>query len=151
METLSNYKKYKFRIKIKCLLFSTNLQNNTDVILVTCNCLTEAKTALNNSKLYKMLGAVYLLEIKDWDLIKNDSKRAQAVFVDSEYHSNASHFAFAFITKNVSDLFNFTITLLDRSGNKITFLSNDIKVPILSFKIQIMEWWTKKVLKILKR
>ena len=65
IETLSNYKKYKFRIKIKCLLFSTNLQNNTDVILVTCNCLTEAKTALNNSKLYKMLGAVYLLEIKD--------------------------------------------------------------------------------------
>ena len=97
-----------------------------------------------------MLRVVYLLEIKDLDLIKNDFKRAQAVFVDSEFHSKASHFAFAFTTKNVSDLFNVTIILLDRSGNKITFPSNDIKVPTLSFKIQIVKRWTKKELKILK-
>ena len=56
---------------------------------------------------------VYLSDIKDWNLIKNDSKRAQVVFVDSEYHSKDSRFAFAFTTKNVSDLLNFIITLLD--------------------------------------
>ena len=96
----------------------------------------EANTALINSKLYKTLSVVYLLEIQD--LIKNDSKRAQAVFVDSEYRSKTSHFAFTFTTKNVSDLLNFTITLLDGSSNKITFPSNKTKIPTLSFKIQIV-------------
>ena len=89
VERLSNYKMYKFRFIIESLLFSTNLQNNTDVIFITCDSLTEAKTALVNSKLYEPLGVLYLSEIKKWDLIENDSKRAQAVFVDSEYHSKA--------------------------------------------------------------
>ena len=44
IETLSNYKKYKFRFIIESLLFSTNLQNNTDVIFITCDGLMEAKT-----------------------------------------------------------------------------------------------------------
>ena len=48
IETLSNYKKYKFRFKIESLLFSTNLQNNTDVIFITCDGLAVAKTALIN-------------------------------------------------------------------------------------------------------
>ena len=112
IKTLSNYKKYKFRIIIESLLLSTNLQNNTDVIFITCNGLTEAKTEVN-SKLYKTLSVVYLLKLKDWDLIKDDSKRVQPVFVDSEYHLKGPYFAFAFTTKNVSDLFNFIITLLD--------------------------------------
>ena len=50
-----------------------------------CDSLTETKSALINSKLYKTLGVVYLSETKDWDLIKNNSKRAQALFVHSEY------------------------------------------------------------------
>ena len=58
----------------------------------------EEKPTFINSKLYKTLGVAYLSEIKNWVLIKNDSKRAQPVFVDSEYHSKASHFAFAFTT-----------------------------------------------------
>ena len=48
IEKLSNYKKYKFRIIIKSLLFSTNQQNNTDIIFITCDGLTEAKTVLVN-------------------------------------------------------------------------------------------------------
>ena len=36
------------------------------------------------------------------------SKRSQALFVDSEYHRKSSHYGFAFTTRNVSDLFNFT-------------------------------------------
>ena len=43
IKTLSNYKKYRFRFIIESLLFSTNLQNNTDVIFITCNNLMEAK------------------------------------------------------------------------------------------------------------
>ena len=74
-------------------------------------------------------------EKKNWSLIKGESKRSQAVFVDSEYHTKSSHFSFAFTTKNVSDLFNFTITLLDGNGSKITFPSDERKVPTIGFKI----------------
>ena len=42
IETLSSYKKYKFRFIIKSLLLSTNLLNNTEVIFIACNSLTEA-------------------------------------------------------------------------------------------------------------
>ena len=139
IETLSSYKKYKFRIIIESLLFSTNLQNNTDIIFITCDGLTEAKITLINSKLYKKLGVVYLSAIKDWNLIKNDSKRAQAVFLDCEYHLKASHFALAFTRINISDLLIFTITLLHGSSNKITLPSNETKVPTLNFKIQIVK------------
>ena len=107
------------------------------MIFVACDGLTEAKSALINSKLCKTLGVVYLSEIKNWDLIKNDSKRAQAVFVDFEHHLSAFHFAFAFAIKNMRDLLNFTVTLLD--GNKITFPSDETKVPTLSFKVQMIK------------
>ena len=150
IETLSSYKKYKFTFIIESLLFSTNLHSNTDITFITCGGLTEGKTGLIDSKLHKTLDLVYLSEIKDWDLIQNDSKRTQTVFVDSEYHLKPCHFAFAFTTKSVSDLFNFTITLLDGSGNAITFPSNKTKVPILSLNIQIVKWWAKTALNVLK-
>ena len=68
--------------------------------------------------------------------MKGESKRSQVIFVDTESHAKSSHYGFVFITKNVSDLFNFTITLLDGKGNKITFPSNETKVPVK---------WMKKV------
>ena len=89
---------------------------------------------LTNSKLYKTLGVVYLSEIKSWHLTKNKSKGAQTVIVESEHYSTASHFAFVFATKNISGLFNFKVTLLEGSGDKIIFPSDETKVPTLSFK-----------------
>ena len=136
-ERLANYKKYRFLVE--SLLFSSNLENDTNVIFITCDGLSDAKDVLINSTIYKTLGVVYLSEIKNWNLVKVESKRLQAVFVDSEYHTKSSHFGFAFITKNVSNLFNFAITLLDRSGNKITFPSNKTKVSTMGFKIQIVK------------
>ena len=91
------------------------------MIFITCDGLSDAKDALINSKIHKTLGVVYLSEIKIWNLIKSEAKRSRAVFVDSEHHTKSSHFGFAFLTKKVSDLFKFKITLLDASSNKITF------------------------------
>ena len=82
---------------------------------------------------------MYLSRIKNWDLVKGESRQSQAFFVDSAYHTKSSHYGFAFITKNVSDLLNFTITLLDSKGNKIPFPSNETKVPVIGFKIQIFK------------
>ena len=131
VEDLSKYKRFS-------LLFSSNLWNDTTIIFITCNSLSDAREALINSKLYKTLGVVYLSQIKNWNLVKSKSKRSQVIF-DSGYHTKSSHQGFVFITKNVSDLFNFTITLLDGKGNKTTFPSNKMKVPVIGFKIQIVK------------
>ena len=139
IKRLANYKKFKYRFLIENLLFSSNLENHTNVIFVTCDGLSDAKEALINSKIYKTLGIVYISEIKNQNLVKGESKKSQAVFVDSEYHTKLSHFSFAFTAKNVSDLFNLTVTVLDRSGNNITFSSKKSKVPTIGFKIQIVK------------
>ena len=135
IERLANYKKYKYRFLVENLLVSSNLENDTNVIFITCDGLLDPKDTVVNSKIYKTSGVVYLSEIKNWNLVKGESKILQAVFVNSEYHTKSSRFGFAFIIKNVFDLFNFTITLLDGSGNKITFPSNETKVPTMGFKI----------------
>ena len=139
VEELSKYKKFKHRFLVENLLFSSSLQNETDIIFIKCNGLSDARKALINSKLYKTLGVVYLSEVKDWKLVKGESKRWQTVFVDSEYNTKSSHYAFVFSTKNILNLYNFTITLLDGTGNKITFPSSETKVPMLGFKIQIIK------------
>ena len=139
VEDLSKYKRFKYRFLIESLLFSSNLLNDTDLIFIKCNGLSNAREALINSKLYKTFGDAYLSQIKNWDIVKGESKRSQAIFVDSEYHTKSSHYGFAFITKNVSDLFNFTVTLLDGKDNKIAFPSNETKVPVIEFNIQIVK------------
>ena len=104
IERLATYKKYKYRFLVENLLPSSNLENNTDAIFIKCDGLWEGKDALIDSKIYKTLGVVCLSEIKNWNLIKGESRRSQTVFADSEYHTKSSHFGFAFITENVSDL-----------------------------------------------
>ena len=85
--------------------------------------LNNAKKVLINKNLESTLGICFLTEIKVWDIIKGQSKRSQAVFSDSEDidGSRTSHFAFAFTTKNISDLLNFSVTLLAGNGQNIKF------------------------------
>ena len=57
-----------------------------------------------NSKLCKTLGVIYLNEIKNCDLSKGHSKRANVIFSDSENQdTKKKHFAFGFSTQSVSD------------------------------------------------
>ena len=51
VEDLSKYRKFKDRFLIQSLLLSSNLQNDTDVIFIMCNDLSDAREALINSKL----------------------------------------------------------------------------------------------------
>ena len=99
VEDVSKYKRFKYRYLIQSLLFTSNLQNGTNIIFITCNGLSYAKEALINSKLCKTLGFVYLSQVKNWGLVKGESKRSQAIFVGSEYHMKSSHYAFAFINE----------------------------------------------------
>ena len=139
IQQLTKYNKYRYRFLWEIFLFSSNFENETDVIFLTCNALSYAKEALINSKTEKVLGVTYLSEIVNWELAKGQAKRSQAIFVDSEYHTKLSHLAFAFITRNIPDLISFTVTLFDGNGKKLTFLSNEKKIPPTGFRIEIVK------------
>ena len=100
---------------------------------------TKKNNKLTNSKLTSLLGVCYLNELKGWELVKGQPKRLQAIFTDSEKIRNSSHFAFAFTTRNISDLLNFTVILLDGDGKEIKFPANEKKLPIINFQIQIIK------------
>ena len=141
---LQLYKNNSFRFVLRTLLFSSNIVNDTDVIIVTSNGLTNTKQALitkdNRPTLESVLGVCFLNEIPEWNIVKGASKRVQVVFTDSQdLNHNTNHLAFSFITKNIADLLQFSVTLLDGSGKEITFAKNETKVPIISFSIQILK------------
>ena len=129
---------HRYRFVLQSLLFSSNIENNTDTIFIIRDGLNNADNALINSKLRNILGICYLNEIKDWEIIKGQSKRSQAVFTDSE-KKNTLHIAIAFTTKNFSDLLNFSVTLIAGDRNNIKFPATEKKLPI-NFKIQIINW-----------
>ena len=138
IQELTKHKKYRYRFVLESLLFSSNFKNNTDVVFVSCEGLSNAREALINSKLHSVLGVCYLSKVKDWVKIKGQSKRSQAIFVDSEQQQKTAHLAFAFITRSISDILNFTVTLLDGNENKLVFPDGETKTPTLGFKIEIV-------------
>ena len=109
---------------MEAFLFSSDFENQTGVIFSACDGLSNAKEVLIISKVEKVLGVTYLLEIVNWELGKGRTKRSQAIFVGSEYHTKPSHLAFAFISRSITDLINFTVTLLDCNRKNLTFPSN---------------------------
>ena len=85
------------------------------------------------------MGICYLNKLKDWELVKGQPKISRAIFKDSEKIRNSSHFAFAFTTRNISDLLNFTVILLDGNDKEIKSPANEKKLPIINFQIQIAD------------
>ena len=141
---LQLYKNNRFRFVLRTLLFSSNIVNDTDVIIIISNGLSNTKQALitkdNRPTLQSTLGVCFLNEISEWNIVKGASKRVQVVFTDSEELNRSSdHLAFSFITKNIADLLQFSVTLLDGSGKEIAFPQNETKLPIISFTIQIIK------------
>ena len=141
---LQLYRNNRFKFVLNSLLFSSNITNETDVIIITSNGLSETKQALiiknNKPTLESTLGVCFLNEIPEWKVVKGASKRVQVVFSDSEnLNQNSNHFGFSFITRNITDLLQFSITLLDGAGEKITFPASETKLPIINFSIQILK------------
>lgn len=131
-------KRDKFRFIVNSLLSSTSIQNETNVIFLTTNGLSDAKTILINRKLYQVIGQINLSEIPKWDKIKNTSQWVSITLTDSEYPLNAKHFALAFETRDLHNLLNFEYSLLNQKGELITFTDKD-KIPALNFSIQIVQ------------
>ena len=124
-------------------LFSSNFTNEADVIFLCCNGLSNAKEALINSESKKVLGVTYFSKVPNWSLAKGQTKRLQPIFFDSEFQTKPSHLAFAFATRNLSDLLNFTVTLLDSDRKEIKFLQDQKKNLTIGYRIEIIKWQTK--------
>ena len=95
IQKLTKYRKYRYRFVLQSLLFSSNIENDTDAIFLTSDGLNNANTALVDLNFKNILGICYLNQIKDLLLIKSQSKRSQAVFTDSDEISNSPHIAIA--------------------------------------------------------
>ena len=129
-----------YRFVLQSLIFSSIIINETDVIFLVSNGLHDVKQVFINEKLEPTIGVCYLTEIKDWEIIKGESKRTQAVFSDSEdLTRQTNHFAFSFTTRNLSDILNFSITLVDGKNQIIKFPKGEDKLPIINFQIQIIK------------
>ena len=140
LRSLMNYRINTYRFVLQSLVFSSNVLNETDVIFLVSNGLNNAKQVLIKDNLELVVGVCNLTEIRHWEVIKGQSKRAQVVFSDSEdLTRQTNHFAFTFTTKNLSDLLNFSITLVDGKKNIIKFPDGDDKLTLINFQIQILK------------
>ena len=137
---LMKNKNNTYRFVLKSLVFSSNILNDTDVIFLVSSGLNDVKQVFIKDKLEDTIGVCYLTEIKDWKIIKGDSKRTQAVFSDSEdLTRQTNHFAFSFTTRNLVDLLKFSITLVDGENKIIKFPKGEDKLPIINYQIQIIK------------
>ena len=142
---LISNKNNKYRFTLKNLIFSSNITNDTDIIFLISNGLSDARKVFIEDKLEYAIGVCYLSEIKDWNIIRGQSKRVQAVFSNSEdFAGQSNHFSLVFETKNLSDILKFSITLVDGENKPIKFKDGEDKVPILNFDIQIIKWTKTK-------
>ena len=133
-------KKNKYKFILKSLIFSSNILNDTDVIFLISDGLSDAKKIFIEDSLESGIGICYLSEIKDWNIIKGQSKRVQAVFVDSEnFAGQSSNLSLVFETRNLSDLLKFSITLVDGENKPIKFKDREDKIPLITFDIQIIK------------
>ena len=63
-------KRYKYRFIPRGLLFSASFTNDTQVIHLVCDGLSDAKSPILNGKIYKTLGQINLYEIENWQKLK---------------------------------------------------------------------------------
>ena len=137
---LTQSKKYKYRLIPRGLLFGSNIVNDTQVIHVTCDGLSDAKLSILNGKVYKTLGQINLSQIVSWENLKKKDSWVYAQFHNSSnVEFGIKHFAYPFETAVLTDILNFDVLLLDDNNKPIEFRESDKKkVPSFSFDIQII-------------
>ena len=133
-------KKTKYKFALRSMIFSSNIINETDTIFLLVEGLNDARKIFINDSLETGIGVCFLTEVKNWKLIKGQSKRVQVVFDDTEkFAGQSKHFAFNFITRNISDILRFTITLVDGTKKLIKFKDGEENIPIINFDIEILK------------
>ena len=137
--TIFKNSKVKYRFQPNSLLFSSSVQEKTEVIILAVSGLNEANDMLLNGKKIKTIGCIYTNEIEGWeDVRKKTSNWVSCKLSNKKYLVGAKHIGFEFITTRVNALIDFSLYLLDQNGKEITFASTEKKTPILNFSIQVV-------------
>ena len=132
-------RRIQYRFIPNSILFSSSVQEETQVIFLTVSGLNEARDILINGKVYKAIGCIFTNEIEGWDKIKKTTSNwVSCKLTNSRYPHAAKHLAFVFDTTSLSSLLSFTSYLIDQTGKEISFLDTEQKVPALSYTIQII-------------
>lgn len=106
-------KKNSYRFIIESLLFSVRITNDAKAISVTCNSLNHAEAKILHDKDYNTLGVANLGQITNWLSVKGSSNWVGVNFVDTNYPTEGSNFAFVFNSKNLNVLTKFSFKMLD--------------------------------------
>ena len=137
--TLYKNAKVKYKFVPNSILFSSSVQQETEVIFLAVNGLNEARDLLLNGKAIKVIGCIFTNEIEGWDVIKKiTSNWISCKLSNSKHPIGAKHLGFEFVTSRLNALIDFTLYLLDQEGKEIKFASTEEKTPALNFSIQII-------------
>ena len=137
--TYISNRRIKYRFIPNTFLFSSSVQQETEVIFLTVTGLNEARDIFINGKSYKAIGCIYTNEIEGWDQIKKTTSNwVTCKLSNSKYPFGAKHLGFEFDTTRLKALIDFTLYLIDQKGNEITFSPTEQKTPSLNFTIQII-------------
>ena len=104
---------------------------------MTCNGLNGTKTTIIHDDEYKTLAAANLDETTNWTSVKESSNWVGVTFVDGNYPTVGSNFAFAFKSKNINNLARFSLKLLEEKQQKVKLYDSEQKVLQLDFRIDI--------------
>ena len=134
---LTKHKYVAYKITPLGLFFPTSVTNDTGRVQITSTKISEAKKAILNYKLFDLIAKIDLDKIPNWKDLKGESIWVNVPFKDHKEINNVNHLCFLFVTKTLSDLTIFTITLLDDQNKKVEFKSGEKKTSIFSFQIDI--------------
>ena len=137
LNQLKKYKNIVYKITPLEMLFPASIKNNTNLIFITTNNLNGIKKAILNFKTYNILAEIDVSKIRNWDKIKGQSIWVNVQFKYHKEINNNNHLYFLFITRTFSDLTSFSMFFLDDQNKKIEFDTNEKKVSIFNFQIDI--------------
>ena len=137
LNQLEKYKNAVYKITPLGLLFPASIKNDTNLIFITANNLNGMKKGILNYKLYDILAEIDVSKIQNWDKIKGQSIWVNVQFKDHKEINNNNHLCFPFITRTFSDLTSFSIFFQEDQNKKIEFDTNEKKVRIFNFQIDV--------------
>ena len=143
---MEKYKKNVTRLRLGGLLSSSRIKNGTDEIFLVTTGIEDANYSLINSSLYQIIGAINLNGIRKWNEIKNPLHQVNVRFQSHKENRQTKHFLYNILTKNKSDLLNFTVKLIGSNTKVIEFIDCE-KISNNNIWIKFLGWIMLKLKK----
>ena len=128
LNELKKYKNAAYKLTPLEVLFPTSVKNDTEQIFLTCRELNDVQKCLINSKIYGLLGIIYLKKLNNWEEIKEQSLWINATLEEQKEINNTRHICFTLSTQSLNDLLNFSVILLENNNKEIEFNANEKKL-----------------------